>query len=176
MINTRTRRVKQPDPFDTERLLWDMARSYALQYGQDEEELASVGRLAWAKAASTWRPERSRFTTWYWACLRNALSRFVHKNDRPSATEWDRDAMPSERPQWQPDQALVWKETLEALSPDARRVADGVLSGPRDGFGLRDRRRYTRRSYSTAIKDTLRREWPERRVQAAFAELRRAFA
>lgn len=176
MNETRTRKPKQPDPFDTEGMMWDMVWSYALQYNQDAQELASVGRSAWARAAGTWNADKGRFTTWYWRCLRNALSTFVRRTDVPPAVELDRDALPSCHAEWQPDQALIWKETLALLGPDARLVADGILAGPSDGFGLRDRRRYTRRSYSTAIKNTLRREWPEARVQAAFNELRQAFA
>ena len=146
-------------------LAWRHHRRSGIEF----EELLQEGFAIVVRCRSKYDKKRgAAFQTFAWKCVDNGLKNFVKKNDRPP--EFDPDLLFNRHPEWDPLQALIWKETLELLSDEGKVLLQLIMSNYDELLGQAPKK--VRGVLFRKVKLEL--HWTERRIWACFRELKTA--
>ena len=109
---------------DYKGIIWELARRYARN--GNLEEFVAEGNLVFVKAAASFQPDKSCFSTYLWRCLENRYRDLVSIKT-PATVELD-EAMPGCTPS--PERTVAFRHVLSSLAEDVKEVAGIVLDTP----------------------------------------------
>lgn len=115
------------------RMLHERVWHYQRLTWHDYDELISLAMFVFAKTYDKYRKAdtKDKFSTWLYRSLTHALINYCFRNDVPNDdVEELIAAIPSSHKEWQPDERLMFKETILELSGEAREVIMLFLTGP----------------------------------------------
>jgi len=173
MARTKYKLLEKYEP-----MIWKVAHLMSDSSEIEFEELEAEGHLVFSWLKYDYDKHRN-FGTILWLLLTRELGRFVDRNTDPkrelmsggSIGDWDPDSVPAHHPEWNPRERLIWKETVEALSGEARIIIDILLTRPAETLNLSGEESAKR------VRDTLRshlrtKGWEVKRIVAVFREIR----
>ncbi len=164
-------------------LIFDQVYKFRRRYGGDVEELTSEAHLAFMKGHTQFvtgtrpngkpldAPYATEIRRWVWFELFDAMRARIQQEQRATVVPYDDSlAFPDRLPDFD---IITW---TDGMSDDARRAVALVLDPPEPIEEEAQAKGGSPRNYRSTVRAYLRgaEEWTVRRVNDAFAEIRRA--
>jgi len=110
-------------------MIYSRALSFNRTSGHMVEDLVSVGNMKFMEAVESFdEAGKTEFGSWLYTVLTNGLSYYCKRIDVPDLDP-DLEVI-DHRSEWNPVSRLIWKETLQDLSEEAKEIVCILLSGP----------------------------------------------
>jgi hypothetical protein len=161
----KKRRDKDKNFQKHKRMIYKIAWNW-FKEGEEFEEMLSIGYECWVDTYTEFDKERgTKFSTFFWIRANQAVIRYKRKaiREHEKTKALAEYTMTAQLPISDPENLVIFADTIEKLSDDAKSIVRAVLSidGPHNLKAIRNRFR--------------KKGWQFKRINGAIGELKKSF-